>query len=58
LALFTILFTDGMHVAFAGVPWTESFLMGEALSPTETGLNDGLALPRLLVIIGSIIAHS
>jgi NhaP-type Na+/H+ or K+/H+ antiporter len=47
-----------MHVAFAGVPWTESFLMGEALSPTETGLNDGLALPRLLVIIGSIIAHS
>ncbi|MDF9816675.1 cation:proton antiporter [Streptomyces sp. SPB162] len=107
LALFTVLFTDGMHVSFpslraawrnparalgigmplafagvavlthylVGLDWTTSFLVGAVLSPTdpvfasaivgrkevparlrqllnvESGLNDGLALPVVLVLI-------
>lgn len=109
LALFSVLFTDGMRVgvldlrrawrlpgralllglpltlAFtallahfvAGVPWLESFLIGAVLAPTdpvfaaaivgrdevpvrlrrllnvESGLNDGLALPIVLVLLAS-----
>ncbi len=107
LALFSVLFTDGMRVGFgdlrsawrlpgralvfglpltllatallahvlAGLPWAESFLLGAALSPTdpvfaaaivgreeipyrlrnllnvESGLNDGLALPVVIVLL-------
>ncbi len=107
LALFSVLFTDGMRVApadlrrawrlpgralvlgmpltfavtallartVAGLPWTESMLVGAVLAPTdpvfasaivgrqevparlrsllnvESGLNDGLALPVVLVLI-------
>ncbi|MCZ4123919.1 MULTISPECIES: cation:proton antiporter [unclassified Streptomyces] len=107
LALFTVLFTDGMHVSFpslrsawrhparalgigmplafggvavlthylVGLDWTTSLLVGAVLSPTdpvfasaivgrkevparlrqllnvESGLNDGLALPVVLVLI-------
>ncbi|GLW55121.1 cation:proton antiporter [Kitasatospora phosalacinea] len=109
LALFTVLFTDGMHVAFpalrsawrhparalglgmplafagmalvahflVGLDWTTSFLVGAVLAPTdpvfasaivgrkevparlrqllnvESGLNDGLALPVVLVLIAA-----
>ncbi|WP_106976746.1 cation:proton antiporter [Streptomyces sp. NRRL B-24484] len=109
LALFTVLFTDGMHLAFpalraawrhparalglgmplafagmavvthylVGLDWTTSFLVGAALAPTdpvfasaivgrkevparlrqllnvESGLNDGLALPVVLVLIAA-----
>ncbi|RPE28486.1 cation:proton antiporter [Kitasatospora cineracea] len=109
LALFTVLFTDGMHVAFpalraawrnparalglgmplafggtalvahllAGLDWTTSLLVGAVLAPTdpvfasaivgrkevparlrqllnvESGLNDGLALPVVLVLIAA-----
>src|SRR5680860_133965 len=105
LALFSVLFTDGMRVGFpelrsawrlpgralilglplslgliavlahvlTGLPWAESFLLGAVLSPTdpvfaaaivgrdeipyklrhllsvESGLNDGLALPVVVV---------
>jgi NhaP-type Na+/H+ or K+/H+ antiporter len=107
LALFTVLFTDGMRIGVrdlaaawrlpgrallfglpltlvgtalvahwvAGVPWAESFLLGAVLSPTdpvfaaaivgreeiprrlrhllnvESGLNDGLALPIVVVLL-------
>lgn len=107
LALFTVLFTDGMHVSLpslrsawrnplralgvgmplsfaamalithflVGLDWTTSFLVGAVLAPTdpvfasaivgrrevparlrqllnvESGLNDGLALPVVLVLI-------
>ncbi len=107
LALFSVLYTDGMRVApndlrrawglpgralllgmpltflltallaygVAGLPWTESMLVGAVLAPTdpvfasaivgrqevparlrsllnvESGLNDGLALPVVLVLI-------
>jgi NhaP-type Na+/H+ or K+/H+ antiporter len=107
LALFSVLFTDGMKAGIsdlreawhlpgralllglpltflgtaalaryvAGLPWTESFLLGAILSPTdpvlaeaivgredvpfrlrhllnvESGLNDGLALPVVLVLL-------
>ncbi|MDI9885047.1 cation:proton antiporter [Streptomyces sp. HNM0645] len=107
LALFAVLFTDGMHVSFpklrahwknparalglgmplafvgmavvthylAGLNWTTSFLVGAVLAPTdpvfasaivgrkevpaklrqllnvESGINDGLALPFVLVFI-------
>lgn len=107
LALFAVLFTDGMRIglsdllsawrlpgralllgmpltfaftavlahAVAGLPWLEAFLLGAALSPTdpvfaaaivgreevpqrlrrllnvESGLNDGLALPVVIVLI-------
>ncbi|MCZ7461990.1 cation:proton antiporter [Streptomyces sp. WMMC940] len=107
LALFAVLFTDGMHVSFpklrahwknparalglgmplafvgmalvthylAGLDWTTSFLVGAVLAPTdpvfasaivgrkevpaklrqllnvESGINDGLALPFVLVFI-------
>jgi sodium/hydrogen antiporter len=107
LALFTVLFTDGMHISFpslraawrhparalglgmplallgvavlthylAGLDWTLSLLVGAVLSPTdpvfasaivgrkqvpaglrqllnvESGLNDGLALPLVLILI-------
>lgn len=107
LALFSVLFTDGMRVGLsdlrsawrlpgralvlglpltlgvtaiaahvvAGVPWIEAFLLGAALSPTdpvfaaaivgreeiprrlrhllnvESGLNDGLALPVVIVLL-------
>ncbi len=107
LALFSILFTDGMRVGIkdlttawqlpgralflglpltlvgtallahwvAGLPWLESFLLGAVLSPTdpvfaaaivgrkevparlrhllnvESGLNDGLALPLVLLLM-------
>ena len=107
LALFSVLYTDGMRVAprdlrrawrlpgralvlgmpltflvtallawgVAGLPWTESMLLGAVLAPTdpvfasaivgrtevparlrsllnvESGLNDGLALPVVLVLI-------
>ncbi|HZJ48842.1 MAG TPA: cation:proton antiporter, partial [Acidimicrobiia bacterium] len=107
LALFSVLFTDGMRVGFpelrsawrlpgralilglplslgliavlahvlTGLPWAESFLLGAVLSPTdpvfaaaivgrddipyklrhllnvESGLNDGLALPIVVVLL-------
>ncbi|GAA2173393.1 cation:proton antiporter [Arthrobacter parietis] len=107
LALFSVLFTDGMRVGVtdlraawrlpgralvlglpltlvvtavlahyvAGLPWLESFLLGAVLSPTdpvfasaivgrkevpgrlrhllnvESGINDGLALPIVLVLL-------
>jgi NhaP-type Na+/H+ or K+/H+ antiporter len=109
LALFTVLFTDGMHVSFpslrtawrtplralgvgmplafvgmavlthllVGLDWTTSFLVGAVLAPTdpvfasaivgrrevparlrqllnvESGLNDGLALPVVLLLIAA-----
>ncbi len=111
LALFSVLFSDGMRVTardlhtagrlpgrallfglpltllvtavlahyVAGIPWAESFLIGAALSPTdpvfaaalvgreevpyrlrhllnvESGLNDGLALPVVVVLL-SVVA--
>jgi NhaP-type Na+/H+ or K+/H+ antiporter len=116
LALFSVLFTDGMRVGFkdlstawklpgralllglpltllltavfahyvTGLPWLESFLLGAVLAPTdpvfaaaivgrqevpgrlrhllnvESGVNDGLALPIVLVLLaaaGSGTAH-
>lgn len=107
LALFSVLFTDGMHVGLSdlrsawrlpgrallfglpltlaitsalahfvvGLPWLESFLLGAVLAPTdpvfasalvgrkevpgrlrhllnvESGVNDGLALPIVLVLL-------
>lgn len=107
LALFSVLFTDGMRVGLkdlrvawrlpgrallaglpltlfitavlahyvAGLPWAESFLLGAVLAPTdpvfaaaivgrkevpgrlrhvlnvESGINDGLALPIVLVVL-------
>ncbi|MGK3941040.1 cation:proton antiporter [Streptomyces caeruleatus] len=109
LALFAVLFTDGMHVSFpklranwrnparalglgmplafvgmalithylVGLDWTTSFLVGAVLAPTdpvfasaivgrkevptklrqllnvESGINDGLALPVVLVLIAA-----
>ncbi|WP_406269193.1 cation:proton antiporter [Streptomyces sp. NBC_00191] len=109
LALFAVLFTDGMHVAFpklranwknparalglgmplafagmalithyvVGLDWTTSFLVGAVLAPTdpvfasaivgrkevpaklrqllnvESGINDGLALPIVLILIAA-----
>ncbi|NLU76049.1 sodium:proton antiporter [Streptomyces sp. HNM0575] len=109
LALFAVLFTDGMHVSFpslrgawrsparalvlgmplafvgvalaahflVGLDWVTSFLVGAVLSPTdpvfasaivgrkevparlrqllnvESGINDGLALPVVLVLISA-----
>ncbi len=118
LALFSVLYTDGMHVGFndlrkawrlpgralvlgmpltflitaalaffvAGLPWVESMLIGAILAPTdpvfasaivgrqevparlrsllnvESGLNDGLALPVVLVLLtvlgGSAVSGS
>ncbi|CAN5571842.1 cation:proton antiporter [soil metagenome] len=114
LALFSVLFTDGMRVGLgelrsawrlpgralvlglpltllatalmahyvAGLPWLESFLLGAALSPTdpvlaaaivgreeipyrlrnllnvESGLNDGLALPVVVVLLAAAGAES
>jgi len=113
LALFSVLFTDGMRVGIrdlraawrlpgqalllgmpltlgftallahivAGLPWAESLLLGAALSPTdpvfaaaivgredvphrlrqllnvESGLNDGLALPVVVVLL-AVVAGS
>lgn len=110
LALFSVLFSDGMRVTVndlrtagrlpgralllglpltllgtavlahlvAGIPWLESFLLGAVLSPTdpvfaaalvgreevpyrlrrllnvESGLNDGLALPVVLVLLAVV----
>jgi NhaP-type Na+/H+ or K+/H+ antiporter len=110
LALYSVLFTDGMHAGirdlraawrlpgrallfgmpltaagaallvhlFFGLTWTESFLVGAVLAPTdpvfaaaivgrqevpwrlrhllnvESGLNDGLALPVVLVLLASV----
>jgi NhaP-type Na+/H+ or K+/H+ antiporter len=112
LALFSVLFTDGMRVGVRdltsawrlpgralllgmpltlfllalaghfviGLPWTESFLLGAVLSPTdpvfaaaivgredvpyrlrhllnvESGLNDGLALPVVVVLL-AVVEH-
>lgn len=109
LALFSVLFTDGMRVGFkdlraawrlpgralllglpltlaltalfahyiAGLPWLESFLLGAILAPTdpvfasaivgrkevpgrlrhllnvESGVNDGLALPIVLILLAT-----
>ncbi|WP_405722019.1 cation:proton antiporter [Streptomyces sp. NBC_01537] len=109
LALFAVLFTDGMHVSFSalrgawrnparalglgmplafvgmallthflvGLDWTTSFLVGAVLAPTdpvfasaivgrkevparlrqllnvESGINDGLALPVVLILIAA-----
>jgi NhaP-type Na+/H+ or K+/H+ antiporter len=109
LALFAVLFTDGMHVSFtalrrawrhparalglgmplafvgvalvthfvAGLDWSTAFLVGAVLAPTdpvfasaivgreevparlrqllnvESGINDGLALPVVLILIAS-----
>ncbi|GAA2619859.1 cation:proton antiporter [Streptomyces tubercidicus] len=109
LALFAVLFTDGMHVSFpklrenwknparalglgmplaflgmalvthylVGLDWTTSFLVGAVLAPTdpvfasaivgrkevpaklrqllnvESGINDGLALPLVLILIAA-----
>src|SRR5690349_20997479 len=109
LALFSVLFTDGMRVGLpelrsawrlpgralvfglpltlvitavlahvvAGLPWLEAFLLGAALSPTdpvfaaaivgreeipyrlrnllnvESGLNDGLALPVVVILLAT-----
>ena len=114
LALFSVLFTDGMRVGLselrsawrlpgralvlglpltllatallahwvAGLPWLEAFLVGAALSPTdpvfaaaivgreeipyrlrnllnvESGLNDGLALPVVVVLLAATGAES
>jgi NhaP-type Na+/H+ or K+/H+ antiporter len=117
LALFAVLFTDGMHVSFpklranwrnparalglgmplavigmallthylVGLDWTTSFLVGAVLAPTdpvfasaivgrkevpsklrqllnvESGINDGLALPIVLILIaaaGPTAAHA
>nr|WTB31042.1 cation:proton antiporter [Streptomyces sp. NBC_00830] len=117
LALFAVLFTDGMHVSFpklganwknparalglgmplafvgmalvthyvVGLDWTTSFLVGAVLAPTdpvfasaivgrkevpaklrqllnvESGINDGLALPIVLVLIaaaGPTVGHA
>ncbi len=114
LALFSVLFTDGMRVGVgelrgawrlpgralvlglpltllvtslmahyvAGLPWVEAFLVGAALSPTdpvfaaaivgreeipfrlrnllnvESGLNDGLALPVVVILIAAAGAGS
>ncbi|MYS80724.1 cation:proton antiporter [Embleya scabrispora] len=116
LALFAVLFTDGMHVSFpklrttwrnparalglgmplafvgmalathylVGLDWTTSFLVGAVLAPTdpvfasaivgrkevparlrellnvESGVNDGLALPVVLLLIAAAgpTAHS
>jgi sodium/hydrogen antiporter len=113
LALFSVLFTDGMRVGIrdltsawrlpgralllglpltlagtallaslvAGLPWAEALLLGAALSPTdpvfaaaivgreevpgrlrhllnvESGVNDGLALPVVLVMLAVISAQ-
>ncbi len=113
LALFSVLFTDGMRVParelrsvyrlsgraillglpitlvstavlahfVAGLPWAESFLIGAALSPTdpvfaaalvgrdevpyrlrqllnvESGLNDGLALPVVVILLDVVSKH-
>jgi len=110
LALFSVLFTDGMRAGLdelrsewrlpgralalglpltltatavlahllAGLPWPESFLLGAVLSPTdpvfaaaivgrdgipyrlrnllsvESGLNDGLALPVVVVLLAAV----
>ncbi len=110
LALFSVLYTDGMRVGFtdlrkawrlpgralvlgmpltflvtaglsyfvAGLPWVESMLIGAVLAPTdpvfasaivgreevprklrsllnvESGLNDGLALPVVLVLLATL----
>lgn len=110
LALFAVLFTDGMHVSFpklrenwkkparalglgmplamagmalithylVGLDWTTSFLVGAVLAPTdpvfasaivgrkevltklrqllnvESGINDGLALPVVLLLIAAV----
>jgi NhaP-type Na+/H+ or K+/H+ antiporter len=110
LALFSVLFTDGMRAGLgelksawrlpgralvlglpttlavtgllahvvAGIPWIESFLLGAVLSPTdpvfaaaivgreeipyrlrnllnvESGLNDGLALPVVVVLLAAV----
>jgi len=112
LALFSVLFTDGMRVGLpelrqawrlpgralafglpltlvitavfahvvAGLPWLESFLLGAVLSPTdpvfaaaivgreeipyrlrnllnvESGLNDGLALPVVVILLATASA--
>ncbi|WP_405810375.1 cation:proton antiporter [Streptomyces sp. NBC_00210] len=117
LALFALLFTDGMHVSFpklranwknparalglgmplafvgmalvthyvVGLDWTTSFLVGAVLAPTdpvfasaivsrkevpaklrqllnvESGINDGLALPIVLILIaaaGPTVGHA
>ncbi|HXV81027.1 MAG TPA: cation:proton antiporter [Candidatus Binatia bacterium] len=114
LALFSVLFTDGMRVGvrdlvsawhlpgralllgfpinllltamlahwIAGLPWIESFLLGAVLSPTdpvfaaaivgreeipnrtrhllnvESGVNDGLALPLVLVFLAAASGKS
>ncbi len=114
LALFSVLFTDGMRVGLpelrnawrlpgralvfglpltlvitallahtvAGLPWLEAFLLAAALSPTdpvfaaaivgreeipyrlrnllnvESGLNDGLALPVVVVLLAAASANS
>jgi NhaP-type Na+/H+ or K+/H+ antiporter len=113
LALFTVLFTDGMRCGvgdlraawrlpgralllglpltlagnallarwLVGLPWPHAFLLGAALSPTdpvfasaivgreevparlrhllnvESGLNDGLALPVVLMLLGALGAR-
>ncbi|MGK2947327.1 MAG: cation:proton antiporter [Acidimicrobiales bacterium] len=114
LALFSVLFSDGMRVGLpelrrawrlpgralvfglpltmaltavfahvvAGLPWLESFLLGAALSPTdpvlaaaimgreeipyrlrhllnvESGLNDGLALPVVVILLATASSSS
>ena len=114
LALFAVLFTDGMHVSFpklranwknparalglgmplafvgmalithflVGLDWTTSFLVGAVLAPTdpvfasaivgrkevpsklrqllnvESGINDGLALPVVLILIAAAATGS
>lgn len=114
VALFVILFTDGMHVGFhdlrrawrlpgralllgmpltafaiaalahwlVGFGWLLALLVGAALSPTdpviasalfgrdrvparlqhllnvESGLNDGLALPAVIVLLGMVSGHA
>jgi len=112
LALFSVLFTDGMRVGFrdlrsawrlpgralllglpltlgltavfahyiVGLPWLESFLLGAILAPTdpvfaaaivgreevpgrlrhllnvESGVNDGLALPIVLILLAAALS--
>jgi NhaP-type Na+/H+ or K+/H+ antiporter len=67
---------------FVMLPWTESMLVGAALSPTdpifaaaivgreevsirvrrllnvESGFNDGLALPAVMILLGQVSGHS
>jgi NhaP-type Na+/H+ or K+/H+ antiporter len=74
----TVAFTAVLAVAVAGLPWADALLLGAVLSPTdplfaaaivgredipwrlrhllnvESGLNDGLALPLVIILLGVV----